>query len=147
MLSGPELQSDLQAVLLRWRQHKYVYSADIAKMYRQIWVDPRDRDYQRILWVDDNSNVQEYQLLTVTYGTASAPFLALRVIDQLNTDEGNSFPLASTVLRDNIYVDDVLFGAEDIHNLKQIRDQVRDLLKRGGFDLRKWASNDSELLS
>ncbi|XP_029164818.1 uncharacterized protein LOC114936016 [Nylanderia fulva] len=114
MLKGPKLQTDLQAVILRWRQYKFVYSADLAKMYRQILVDPRDRDYQRILWIDSNSNIQEYQLLTVTYGTASAPFLALRVINQLNEDEGPSFPLASAILRDNIYVDDVLFGANDI---------------------------------
>ncbi|XP_029165367.1 uncharacterized protein LOC114936359 [Nylanderia fulva] len=146
MFTGPKLQLDLQSVLLRWRQHKYVYSADIAKMYRQILVDSRDRDYQRILWIDENSNIQEHQLLTVTYGTASAPFLALRVINQLN-DEGSSFPLASAVLSENVYVDDVLFGAEDMPLLKQTRDQVCKLLKRGGFDLRKWASNKPELLS
>jgi len=46
---GPKLQTDLAAVLLRWRQHRYVYSADIAKMYRQIQVDPRDLNYQCIL--------------------------------------------------------------------------------------------------
>ncbi|XP_029178618.1 uncharacterized protein LOC114946335 [Nylanderia fulva] len=147
MFTGPKLQLDLQSVLLRWRQHKYVYSADIAKMYRQILVDSRDRDYQRILWIDENSNIQEHQLLTVTYGTASAPFLALRVINQLNDDEGSSFPLASAVLSENVYVDDVLFGAEDMPLLKQTRDQVCKLLKRGGFDLRKWASNKPELLS
>ncbi|XP_029172119.1 uncharacterized protein LOC114941330 [Nylanderia fulva] len=147
MFTGPKLQLNLQSVLLRWQQHKYVYSADIAKMYRQILVDSRDRDYQRILWIDENSNIQEHQLLTVTYGTASAPFLALRVINQLNDDEGSSFPLASAVLSENVYVDDVLFGAEDMPLLKQTRDQVCKLLKRGGFYLRKWASNKPELLS
>jgi len=116
-------------------------------MYRQIIVESRDRDYQRIVWTDDNLHIQDYQLCTVTYGTASAPFLALRVIKQLNDDEGDSFPLASSVLRNNIYIDDVLFGADELLLLRQIRDQVRELLKRGGFELRKWASNTSELLS
>jgi len=84
MLTGPKLQTNLAAVILRWRQFRYVYSADIAKMYYQILVDPRDVDYQRILWCDDGSDCfREYQLLTVIYGTASAPFLALRVIRQL----------------------------------------------------------------
>jgi len=95
MLTGPKLQTDLAAMILRWRQYRYVYSADIAKMYRQILVDPRDVDYQRILWcADEPGFVREYQLLTVTYGTASAPFLALRVIRQLVQDEGRAFPLA-----------------------------------------------------
>jgi len=146
LLTGPKLQTDLAAVVLRWRQFRYVYAADIEKMYRQIRIDPRDADYQRIVWLH-NDDLREYQLLTVTYGTASAPFLALRVIRQLVQDEGNDFPLAVSILRDNIYVDDVLFGADDIPSLKQVRDQVCAVLKRGCFDLRKWISNSPELLS
>lgn len=147
LLAGPKLQTDLIAVLLRWRQHKYVYTADIAKMYRQILVDPRDRDFQRVLWIAEDSTAHEYQLTTVTYGTASAPYLALRVLRQLLIDEGDSFPLASSLLRDNIYVDDVLFGAEDMPLLRQTQDQVCSLLQRGGFQLRKWASNRADLLT
>lgn len=146
--AGPKLQTELSDVLLKWRQYKYVYSADIAKMYRQILVDPRDRDYQRILWYDgDYRAVQDYQLTTVTYGTACAPFLALRVLQQLLSDDGDGFPLAIPILTSNIYVDDVLFGAETIPSLKDARDQVRELLARGGFQLRKWASNESTLLT
>lgn len=44
-------------------------------------------------------------------------------------------------------MDDVLFGAEDVPLLRQARDQVCSLLQRGGFKLRKWASNQAELLN
>ncbi|XP_071576355.1 uncharacterized protein [Temnothorax nylanderi] len=146
--TGPKLQTDLSAVILRWRQHKYIYTADIAKMYRQIIVDPRDRDYQRIVWYDSTFNrVQDFQMITVTYGTAAAPFLALRVLKQLVLDEGANFPLVAQILIDDTYVDDVLFGAEDIHLLRHMRDQLCSLLSRGGFTLRKWASNQSDLLA
>lgn len=91
-------------------------------MYRQIWIDPRDRDYQRIVWFKpDLASRQDFQLLTVTYGTVSAPYLALQVIKQLIQDEGKDFPLASSILQDNIYVDDVLFGAETIPLLRESR--------------------------
>lgn len=147
LLTGTKLQTDLSAVLLRWRLHRYVYAADIAIMYRQILIHPLDQDYQRILWIKgENETEQEYQLLTVTYGTASAPFLALRVLRQLVSDEGRSYPLAVSVLTDNIYVDDVLFGADDVASVEQIRSQVCALLQRGHFHLRKWSSNSSELL-
>jgi len=33
---GPKLQNDLTALLLRWRMFRFVYTADIAKMFRQI---------------------------------------------------------------------------------------------------------------
>ncbi|XP_012543125.1 uncharacterized protein LOC105840666 [Monomorium pharaonis] len=126
---------------------QFNYATDVAKMYRQILIDERDRDYQRILWLDGGSKVKEYQLCTVTYGTTPAPFLALRVLEQLVKDKGHGFPLAASVLRENVYVDDFLFGAEDIPLLRQTRNQVCDLLKRDGFILRKWASNQPKLLS
>lgn len=35
---GPKLQTDITDTLLRWRRHRYVFAADIEKMYRQIRV-------------------------------------------------------------------------------------------------------------
>ncbi|XP_011864190.1 PREDICTED: uncharacterized protein LOC105560050, partial [Vollenhovia emeryi] len=145
---GPKLQTDITSVILQWRRYKYVYSADIAKMYRQILVDHRDVNYQRILWASLPSNSPtEYQLLTVTYGMSCAPFLALRVLKQLVEDEGQHFPLAIPILRDNIYVDDVIFGADTPDVAREKRDQVISILARGGFKLLKWASNSPALLA
>lgn len=66
---------------------------------------------------------------------------------QLVRDDGDAFPLAVPILQDNIYVDDVLFGAEDVPLLLRSREQVCNLLANGRFTLRKWASNRSELLN
>jgi len=49
---------------------------------------------QRILWIDQNQKISTYQLSTVTYGLACAPFLALRTLAQLVEDEGTKYPLA-----------------------------------------------------
>ncbi|XP_076285541.1 uncharacterized protein LOC143211602 [Lasioglossum baleicum] len=148
LFNGPKLQGDLIAILLRWRQYRFVYTADIAKMYRQIRVDSQDVDYQRILWRNSPSDpVDEYQLLTVTYGTTSAPFQALRVMKQLSQDEGAKFPLAIPVLQHQTYVDDCLFGDDSRIRLNQIRDQLNAVLAAGCFRLRKWASNDPSMLS
>ncbi|XP_011858860.1 PREDICTED: uncharacterized protein LOC105556384 [Vollenhovia emeryi] len=76
----------------------------------------------------------------------SAPYLALKVLNQLAIDEGASFPLATPIVDRQTYVDDFIFGADDKAIARQTRDQVASLLKRGGFVLRKWASNLSELL-
>lgn len=76
-----------------------------------------------------------------------APFLALRVLRQLINDEGPHFPRAQAVLSNNIYVDDVLFGGDNAEDLRQTRDELVTLLLRGGFELRKWASNHPLLLS
>ncbi|CAL1671717.1 unnamed protein product [Lasius platythorax] len=147
LLGRPKLQRDIAEILIRWRQHRYVYIADIAKMFRQILVHPDDADYQRIVWRPNKSGpVKIYRLLTVTYGTACAPYLALRVLLQLAKDENDHFPEAAQVLRDNTYVDDVLFGSDDIATAFAIRDQLNTLMSRGGFHLRKWAANHDDLV-
>ncbi|XP_070855417.1 uncharacterized protein [Drosophila suzukii] len=94
---GPTLQNDLPAVLLNWRQCRHVFTADIQRMYRCIDVHPDDMQYQRILWREADGNIKEYCLSTVTFGTASAPFTAIRVIPQLAEDERENYPVADTI--------------------------------------------------
>jgi len=47
---GTTVQQDLYSIVLRFRTHQLCFTADIAKMYRQINVYPQIRDLQRILW-------------------------------------------------------------------------------------------------
>lgn len=89
-------------IVLRWRAHRFVYVADVEKMFRQILVDPRDLDYQRILWFSEDNKIKAYQLKTVTYCTACAPYLSNRFIKQLALDEGDKFPLAKPILENSI---------------------------------------------
>lgn len=145
---SPKLQLDLRSIIIRWRENKFVFCADIAKMLRQILVDPRDQHRQCILWrTSPDKPAQTFKLMTVTYGTASAPFLANRVIRQIAADEENNYPPAAPIPLDDIYVDDLLFGAPDRGLARQKWDQITQLLASGGFQLRKWASNCPELLS
>ncbi|XP_018396214.1 PREDICTED: uncharacterized protein LOC108774572 [Cyphomyrmex costatus] len=117
-------------------------------MFRQISVHEDDRKYQKILWRSSSDfPIQEFALATVTYGTTSAPYLAMRVLRQLADDEGHASPLAASILRDMIFVDDVLFGAHDLSEVREIRNQLVALLRKGGFNLRKWTSNAPELLN
>ncbi|XP_029154912.1 uncharacterized protein LOC114927999 [Nylanderia fulva] len=140
LMIGPKLQRKLASIILRWRQFRYVYTVDIEKMFRQIRVHPNDADFVRILWRSaNNKSIKAYRLLTVTYGTAPAPYLAMRVLNQLALDEGHAFPKAQSIVQEFIYVDDV-------PELKESRDELQSLMSRGGFHLRKWAKNATELL-
>ncbi|UYV67057.1 hypothetical protein LAZ67_4003776 [Cordylochernes scorpioides] len=108
----------------------------------------KDSDYQRILWrPSPEEPVVDYRLLTVTYGTTSAPFLAMRTLQQLAEDEGQNYPEASRVTLNDFYVDDLLTGAQTIAETKELIDQLKDLMKKGGFHLRKWNSNCHEIVS
>ena len=126
---GPNLLPALADIFIRWRRHCYVFIADVEKMYRQIQVHPDDRDLQRVLW-EDNGKVSEFQLNTVTYGLASAPYLAIRVMRQLATDEEERFPHGAVALSRNTYMDDVLTGANTLEAGRQLVKQVSSSARR-----------------
>lgn len=69
-------------------------------------------------------------------------YLALH---QLVNNEG-CFSLAMPILKDNLYVDDCVFRADDKSLALQMRDQLIQLLTTAGFHLRKWTNNCSTLL-
>lgn len=147
MLVGPTIQQDIVSILLRWRKYKFVFSADIEKMYRQIRVRDRDAEFQRIVWRENEKQpIRDYKLTTVTFGTASAPFLAIRTLQQLAKDEMKTHPEASKIALRDFYVDDVLSGCDTLGETINIRQQLKELMKSGGFDLRKLTSNSVEFL-
>ncbi|XP_024868384.1 uncharacterized protein LOC112452420 [Temnothorax curvispinosus] len=148
LMAGPKLQQDIAAIILRWRLSRYVYMADIAKMFRQICMHRDDADFQRILWRPPESLlIRPYRLLTVTYGQKPSPFLAQRCLLQLARDECKDFPDAVFIIEESTYVDDVLFGADDLPSLFEKRKQLVGIMNRGCFPFRKWAANSAELLT
>ncbi|XP_014209354.1 uncharacterized protein LOC106640006 [Copidosoma floridanum] len=93
LFAGPRLQTALPSVLLRWRRHRIAFCSDVCMMFRQIWIDKRDVDLQRILWSPDpNQPPTHYQLLTVTYGASCSPYLSMHTVQQLCEDEGHRWP-------------------------------------------------------
>ncbi|XP_043260414.1 uncharacterized protein LOC122401991 [Colletes gigas] len=139
---GPVVQDDLFSILIRFRQHQIILSADIAKMYRQILVAPEQRVFQRILWREEPTlPLETYELNTVTYGTASAPFLATCVLRQIGLDQSHLDPVISNIIIHDFYVDDLLTGAETVEQAIEIKVSLEKILQSSGLPLRKWASN------
>lgn len=162
MMIGPTLQPELRNILIRWRQHRICLSSDIVKMYRQVKVAAEDVDFQRILWRKDQTatnssaliaksanqsgKTEEFRLLRVTFGTASAPYLAVKALQQVAIDEGANYPVAAARVNKDYYMDDLLTGGENVESAMKLYSEMVNLLKRGGFELQKWSSNSEELL-
>ncbi|GBO18825.1 hypothetical protein AVEN_175441-1 [Araneus ventricosus] len=145
--NGGLIQDDLFTLLVRFRKHIFAFTADIRQMYRRINIDESQRKLQRILWKEDvNKPIKTYQLNTVTYGTVSAPYLAMRTLKQISINEGKNFPIAASVLCNDFYMDDVLSGANTLEAAKTLQHQLIDILKTAQMSLHKWCGNTSELI-
>jgi len=147
LMVGPVVQDDLVAIMIRFRLPKFAIVADIEKMYRQVWIKKEDRSLQRILWQNcPEDKLRIYELKTITYGTASAPYLATKCLQMLSVHGTSTHPEASRVLANEFYMDDLLTGVETQTEGEELCHQLTDLLSSAGFTLRKWASNSSQIL-
>uniref|UniRef100_A0ABD2W2G4 Reverse transcriptase domain-containing protein n=1 Tax=Trichogramma kaykai TaxID=54128 RepID=A0ABD2W2G4_9HYME len=88
----------------------------------------------------------DFRCTTVTYGTAAAPFLALRVMKQLAEDGSDRYPEASHALRHQLYVDDIFFGDDTVGETVRRRNQLMELLTTAGMKLAKWSANHRSLV-
>lgn len=146
-LVGPVVQNDLLSIVLRFRQYQFVLTGDVKMMYRQILVNPDQRKFQKIFWRSSPlDSLKVFTLNTVTYGTASAPYLATRCLKQLSNDLQTSNPLVANIIANDFYVDDLITGSDSIDSLIQIRKDISSTLNSAGFELRKFMSNNELVL-
>uniref|UniRef100_A0A0A9YNG0 Pol polyprotein n=1 Tax=Lygus hesperus TaxID=30085 RepID=A0A0A9YNG0_LYGHE len=148
LLTGPPLQKDISEVISLFRLNPIAITCDIKMMYRMIEVHPSDRRFQHILWrKSEVEPLKEYALNVVVYGLSPSPFLAQRTLAQLVHDVGTPYPMASRAILESCYMDDVCFSVEDDTQAIQYQNELVQLLKLGGFELRKWASNSTVVMN
>jgi len=124
---------------------RYAYSADIEKMYRQIWADRKHSPFQRILFRNSEGHFRDFELQRVTFGVNCAPILAIRVLQQLASNVQLRHPRASNGIRNHMYVDNVLSGVDSAEDAKLIDRELQSALDSAGFPLTKWSSNHKEI--
>ncbi|XP_062700059.1 uncharacterized protein LOC134284795 [Aedes albopictus] len=147
LMVGPTVQDDIISIVLRFRFHRIAIVADAEKMYRMVQQHWADRKLHKIFWRDNrNEDVRIFQLNTVTYGTASAPYLATKCLKRLAELDGHKYPEAARILSKDFYVDDMMTGVDSEEDGVRLCSDMQQLLKGGGFNLRKWSSNSPTVL-
>ncbi|XP_073831620.1 uncharacterized protein [Musca autumnalis] len=145
---APVLQNDLTTLILRWRLLQFVFNADIQKMFRQFLVHSDHTPFQRIVFRNHpGGNIQDFELQTVTFGVNCAPYMAIRTLLQLADDVQCSHPKASSIIRSDMYVDDVLSGAHSLSEAIQSKNVLKSALASAGFSIRKWTANSMDILA
>nr|XP_021003491.2 uncharacterized protein LOC110283143 [Parasteatoda tepidariorum] len=147
LLTG-EVRENVFDLIVRFRKHKIALTADIRKMFRQILIDPSQRDLLRILWKTQEDEVPTViRIKTLTYGTKNAQFLAIRTLKQLAMDEQLNYPLASEVVLSDLYIDDVVTGSTDLESALMLKTQLVKMFDSCGMTLHKWNSNSRDLIN
>ena len=144
---GPTLHPTLDKILLKFRTYPVAISGDISKMYREVLLHPEDRHYHRFLWrAEVDQPWQEFMMNRVTFGVAASPYLAVKTLQQAAKDFGGDLPQASWHVEHSFYVDDLLGGANTVDEAISLYSNLRTILGKAGFQLKKWRSSSSRVL-
>ena len=149
LLPGPALQPDLVSLLIRFRCHRVGMMADVRKMFLQIKIAPEDQNVHRFFWRDLNPNekVKTYCMTRLPFGDVSSPFEAIATMHYHADQCKEIYPEAAQVIKEDTYVDDCLTGWETETMAYKLYSDLVEMMKIGGFDLVKWATNSKVLLS
>lgn len=150
LLQGPDSVASLVNILMRFRREKIAIAADVEEMFMQVRVPVHDRGALRFLWwvdSDPEKDLIEYQMTAHPFGATSSPFIASFALRHTARAVGNAYTqFVLDAIHNNFYVDDCLISFSNLSDSTTFVKQIRELLLRGGFKLRKWISNCRELL-
>ena len=142
---GPDFNNQLLHVLLRFREHEFAIMADVESMYYQVLVPEADKNALRFLW-HDQGQIKHFRMTRHIFGgvwSGSAAMYALRhVVD----DYGGYNALIDETVLNSFYVDDCLKSGVSRNKAIEIIKGTTALLKKGGFRLTKFVSNDKDIL-
>ena len=139
---GPKLITELFDVIMRFRRYTVAISGDISEMFMQIMLDPEYQNYYRIIW-----NGVSYQYTRTIFGDCSSPFKANKVLKSYAAHHQKSFPEVANTVMNAVYVDDALDSRCTVNETIQTRRELTQVLQLAGMKMRKWLSNDIQVIS
>ncbi|GFX99370.1 uncharacterized protein TNCV_1550341 [Trichonephila clavipes] len=125
---------------------------DIKQAFFQICLADGHKDAVRFLWSDDEPCVhkrpklQVYRFNRVNFGVSSNPFLLAATIRHHIEKYKHEFPDTVELLDRNFYVDDLISGGNAFEEALQTSRRAKNIIEAAGMDLRKWITNDANLM-
>ena len=132
--------NNLVLVFVRWRIGVEAMHTDITTMYPSIKLEPEYWGLQKYLWsegLDPNAEVTTKVIMRVIIGGRSSGGLAIAGVRKLANLIEKEFPIAARILREEIYVDDVLpKGQDSKEDCLEVADEIEGGLALGGMGVK-----------
>ena len=136
--------------IVRFQMHPVVLIADIEKAFLQVQINPNDRDVLRFLWFDDVTKdkpiVVQYRYCRLVFGLTCSPAILAETIKYHVSQFRSTYPEVVGHLN-RLYCDDFSCGAGSAEEALVIYKRAKEIMSSGGFNLRKWNSNDKSVIN
>ena len=150
LLQGPDQLNSLIGVLTRFRKEEVAFTCDIEQMFHSFYVTPKDRNFLRFLWFENNDltkPIVEYRMNVHLFGAASSPGVANFCLHQTAETHRKEFgDIASDFLLRDFYVDDGFKSVPTAQQALQLINDSQTMCAKDNLRLHKFASNCKEVL-
>ena len=119
-------------------------------MYHQVKIPVEQGSFLQLLWwknSDRQNEVVDHEMTSHVFGGISSLSCCNYPLKKTAADNVSKYGnKVSTIVKRNVYVDDMLKSFPDVKTAGDMVKKVRALCLEGGFNLRKFTSNDVDLL-
>ena len=151
LMTGPNLIPKLFNILVRFRWNLVALTADIEKAFLMIGIHSNDRDVLRFLWFKEpynpDSEVTHFRFTRLVFGLRPSPAILSSVISHHLTKYNEKYPELVKSIESSLYVDDLIAGEATVEEAFNLYKRAKSFMADGNFNLRKWNSNSTELLT
>ncbi|GFX49174.1 integrase catalytic domain-containing protein [Trichonephila clavipes] len=152
LTSKTRIVFDAGNIVINLRLNAIAFCSDIKQAFLQICLADEHKNTVRFLWSDDEPCVhkrpklQIYHFNRVNFGVSSSRFLLAATIRHYIEKYKHEFPDTVELLDRNFYVDDLISGGNEFEEALQTSRRAKNIMEAAGMDLRKWITNDANLM-
>ena len=133
--------TNITKLLLYFRSNKFTMISDIRKAFLMIKLGHEDDKNRFCFFLKEENKLTCFRYKTIIFGYNASPFIfnfiiKHHIIKQFPSD------YCSEVLLNNFYVANLLLTANDQDKLLSLYLDLDQRMKKSGFDLRSWTSNN-----
>ena len=149
LYEGPCLLKTVAEILVRFRMYPIALTSDIEKAFLMISIHNSDRDALRFLWYEDIDKSElelvTYRFCRVVFGVSCSPFLLNATLKKHVEGYTSKHGEVCNKILNSLYADDINTGAHTVEETIELYRKAKQIMKEGGFNLRKWRSNSDKV--
>ena len=138
---GPDIMTNLQGVLLRFREHLYGAQGDKKKMFYSVRVTKEEAMCQMFVWqFKGDDKLRTFAMTRLPMGNCPSTNISIVAVKETSEldDNANRYPKAHRALNQNSYVDNVFHGANTKEGLHEGIKEIELVAEKGGFKFKDW---------
>ena len=141
--TGIDLMGSILKLLFYFRTNNIILLSDIKQAFLMVKLKKEEDKNRFCFFWKRGDKLVKYRYKSIVFGYTSSPFI-LNFVMKYHSE---SYPddKCKEVLSNNFYVDNLLVTGNHLDEMKELYNLSYDRMKEGGFTLRSWNSNSTEL--